>query len=344
MSDRQNRRPPRHRRVLPLLPLLLATGVLSWVSGARAYDQYSTSGATGNCATCHGNFRTSPYTSKVDGQSWGDDLHDVHRTTMLESDCATCHYSARFPTYIGRSPGGRGLAAYGCSGCHGRAEDGTGSGTEGFGAGLRQRHWRAGETGCINCHTDSKPVNKITANEKVKPPYYANPGTNHPRMPIDACNPSPAYNENFKGSTIGLDNDGNGQFDAADAACQLGGTPGEPGGASGQVRVTSFNPVTGDLTVSYGVGCSATDNSVEYGPLAAVSTYGYSGQVCAIGNTGEATFRLPAGNLFFLIVGRDASVEGSYGKRNDGASQVERPENAGTSCPVPQSLTERCDR
>lgn len=46
------------------------------------------------------------------------------------------------PVYIGRSTGGAGLAPVSRAGCHGRVRDGTGTGSRGYVAGLRQRHWR----------------------------------------------------------------------------------------------------------------------------------------------------------------------------------------------------------
>ena len=314
---------------------------------ALGYSQYSTSTTTGNCATCHGGFRTNPYTSLVDGQSWANSLHNIHRNTMLNGDCDTCHSSAgEFPTAIGSSAGGTGLSPYGCSGCHGRAEDGTNPGTtQGFGAGLRQRHWRAGRTGCgdLGCHADANPTSKTPARENVPPPYYASPGTNHPAMPTDPCNPSPTYPENFVGTTLGLDNDGNGAFDGGDAACStVVGTPGEAG-VSAHLLVTGHNKATGDISVSYGTACLASGNTIEYGRLANLSTYGYEGQVCGIGNTGAASFNLPSGSFFFVVVANDGSAEGSYGTKVQGGVATERPEDSGAACPVPQNLTLRCD-
>ena len=333
--------PGRARRLAPLAALAVIAAVASL---AFAYEQYSTDGSTGNCATCHGDFRASPYTSKVDGLSWGNDAHDVHRNSMLGSDCSTCHFSNRFPTYIGRSTGGNGLAAYSCSGCHGRSQDGTGTGTVGFGAGLRQRHWRAGQTVCVDCHADSNPAAKTPVGENIQPPYYANPGTGH-TIPSDPCNPAPAFVENYAASTLGLDNDGDGTFDALDPQCTVvTATPGEVSrGGQPQLLVTAHNPVTRQLAISYGPACTTTDNTIYYGPLTAVSTYGYSGQQCVIGNTGAYTWTYPASPsaFFFLVVGRDGTNEGSYGKSSAGG---ERPRYAGnTTCPLPQDLAHRCD-
>ena len=95
-----------------LVILLAACGL------ALAYDTYSTSRTNGNCATCHGGFRASPYTSLKDGVSWEDDMHDVHRREMIESDCDTCHDASRFPEPIATSNGGTGWPAIGCVGCH----------------------------------------------------------------------------------------------------------------------------------------------------------------------------------------------------------------------------------
>ena len=83
---------------------------------------------------------------------------------------------------------------------------------------------------------------------------------------------------------------------------------------------------------------------MEYGPLSSLATYGYGGQVCGIGNAGSATFNAPAASSFFLVVARNASKEGSYGRRRTGATLAERPEDASSAaCPIPQDLSLRCD-
>ena len=171
----------------------------------------------------------------------------MHKDDILSGDCDTCHGSGRnFPVQIGISAGGEDLAPIACAGCHGRAEDvdPTGTGSEGYGAGLRQHHWVANRTigvdppgcdpaaplgdpdecsfvestrVCLDCHDDADPGAFTTAAESVLPPYYANPGTNHPDMPTDPCNPQvDGYPEDYAGSTEGLDNDGDGLYDEAD--------------------------------------------------------------------------------------------------------------------------------
>jgi len=310
---------------------------------SEAYDQYSVNRDATNCRACHGDFRASPYTSKVDGQSWADDLHDVHRNTMLSGDCETCHFASRFPVHLDSSTGGTGgLAPISCAGCHGRAEDGTGSATVGYGAGLRQRHWRGAVTVCVNCHSDANPANKAVVGENMKPPYYANNG-GHTEIPTDPCNPSPTFTENFKGTTIGLDSDGNGQFDMADAACNPAApSPGEVSKAVAMI-VTGYDKVSGNVTVSYAAGCGAADNAVEYGSLSGLGTYTYTGQVCAVGNSGTASFNVPAGS-FFLVVGRNTTREGSYGTKVVSGAVTERSEDTtSAACPLPQDLTNRCD-
>ncbi|RMF92421.1 MAG: choice-of-anchor D domain-containing protein, partial [Nitrospinota bacterium] len=183
-----------------------------WALPGSAFETYT------GCADCHGSFRASPYTSLSDGQSWGDDLHDVHRRTMLGGDCNTCHTgSSRTPVFLNSSNGGNGLEPLSCVGCHGRAEDVRGVG--GYGAGLRQHHWNAGETVCAGCHDDANPASFTPVGEDVLPPYYASPGTGH-NIPTDSCNPPPDFPENYAASTLGLDNDGDSSYDTADPDCQ----------------------------------------------------------------------------------------------------------------------------
>jgi len=207
------------------VPLLGALAIVAGTAGA--YEQYSANRDATNCRACHGDFRASPYTSLSDGQSWFDDLHDIHRNTMLNGDCDTCHSGgSHFPVLLDTSTGGTGLLAISCTGCHGRLEDAVG-GTLGAGAGLRQPHWVADQTIngistriCLDCHDDADPSGYTPVGEDFFPPYYADPAGSdaaHPDMPSDPCNPEAAgFPENFAGTTLGLDNDGNGLYDEAD--------------------------------------------------------------------------------------------------------------------------------
>ena len=197
--------------------------LMAGLSEAMAYDKYS------DCDDCHGDFRASPYVSLANGANWGDSLHDVHRNDMLNSDCNTCHVSGDFDSVsIDSSTGGNGLAPISCMGCHGRDEDmGNDSLSGGRGAGLRQHHYTAGVERCVNCHSDSNPASYTPVGEDVLPNYYANPGTNHPQIPKDPCNADGS--ERFAG-TEGLDNDGDGSYDAADSDCAVMSTTYSVGG------------------------------------------------------------------------------------------------------------------
>jgi len=245
----------------------------AWAPKAGAFSQYSTDGSTGNCASCHGDFRAANYVGLTDGQSWGN-LHDLHQT-MLSGDCDTCHSSGpRFPVILDDSAGGTGLQSISCVGCHGRSQDaGNDSISGGLGAGLRQHHWNTGTTSCVNCHTDANPANYTPVGENVLPNYYASPGTGHTNMPTDPCNPSGS--EDFAGSTEGLDNDGDNIYDGADPDCQAVGVPtisvAPPSKDYGDVTVMSSssqvftisNGGGADLVLSDGVLSDETNFSLD---------------------------------------------------------------------------------
>lgn len=325
----------RLRGIVCAVVAVTGIGLLSGVHWSEAYDTYSQNGDATNCGACHGDFRAAPYTSLRPGEGvWPDSAHNVHRYDMLDSDCGTCHGGAsRFPVRTDSSTGGSGFPAIGCLGCHGRNE-----GTGDSGAGLRQHHYRAGQTVCVSCHLDSNPANATPVGENIAPAYYFTPDATHPNKPTDACNPGPAYPEGrYAAATLGLDNDGDGVYDTNDADCQTAtGTPGE----ATAVHVTAFDELSGSVTISYAPGCGTSDNTIEYGPLASLPSYGYEGQVCAVGNSGSATFTLPAGTYFFLIVGNDGAKEGSYGL---GQAGNERPEDTTSAvCPIPQDLSQTC--
>ena len=118
-------------------------------------------------------------------------------------------------------------------------------------------------------------------------------------------------------------------------------TPGEASAPVAPMLVTGHDPVTGDVTVSYDPACASTDHTVYYGDLASVSTVSFSGQACALGTLGSATFNPGTGNVFWVIVANDGTVEGSYGTDSTG---VERPEDTTlATCPLAQDLSGRCD-
>jgi hypothetical protein len=197
---------------------VVAAVLLLFAGEANAFLQYAASGSDDDCEFCHGGFRSQPYLSLSDGVSWGDDLHDVHRNVMLDKDCETCHSpGGRSPVYIGASTGGIGLPAISCSGCHGRADDGTGVGSIGYGAGLRQHHYVSGVTTCFTCHIDADPAEFTTVGEDFLPPYYSDSDADHPLIPEDPCNLSAdGFLEDYAATTLGLDNDGDGLYDEAD--------------------------------------------------------------------------------------------------------------------------------
>ncbi len=116
--------------------------------------------------------------------------------------------------------------------------------------------------------------------------------------------------------------------------------PGEasrPGAAGGPLRATAYAAATGVVSIAYAPACDATGHAVHWGPLSSVAAYGYAGAACAIGTSGTASFDPGAGSAFFVVVGDNGAVEGSYGRRSDG---TERPEAA--ACGRPQGLSASC--
>lgn len=126
-------------------------------------------------------------------------------------------------------------------------------------------------------------------------------------------------------------------FEMAHVDIGLSATPGPPGEAS---LHASYDDGSHQIQVAYTPACEAIEHTIYYGPLAAVSTYGYSGAVCNVGSSGSAAFDPGAGSFFFLVVGANGAVEGSYGRASSGA---ERPEHTGTlGCDRPQDLSATC--
>jgi hypothetical protein len=115
-------------------------------------------------------------------------------------------------------------------------------------------------------------------------------------------------------------------------------TPGEAGG----LLVSVVTP-EGIMTLTYAPACSAPQHTIVYGDLASVVDYGYSGQVCDIGDSGSyGGFDPGPGSFFFLVVGHDeVNLEGSYGLDSGG---LERPEDfSDPLCALVQDLSQSCD-
>jgi hypothetical protein len=114
------------------------------------------------------------------------------------------------------------------------------------------------------------------------------------------------------------------------------GTPGQASDPDtpGAQMLAAWNPGAGAIDVQFDVACDATDHTVYWGDLAQVASYGWSGSACGLGVSGSASFDPGAGSVFFVVVGENGTVEGSFGV--DGAG-VERPESTGVgACDRPQ--------
>ena len=186
-----------------------------WGAEATAYQRYND-----GCHNCHGSFTDdiSPKGSVFPS----DDKHYMHRNRKeMDTECTLCHTNGDNKNpFIGSSDGTSDNIGYGCCGCHGRLEDAGHDVTvsPGLGAGLRQHHTNAGVDMCKNCHVDSSPANYTPVGEEVVPPYYATPDVDS--AVVDPLNLSGLVqtDENWTiGDFEGLDNDGDGVYDAADA-------------------------------------------------------------------------------------------------------------------------------
>lgn len=199
-------------KITSLLCLLLVT-ITAWLAfapvSALAYSDYS------GCESCHGTFNTGNYTSLQDSVEWGVALMDAHQS-WVQGECLACHMSAG-PGAVRLNESGDDTFTKSCVGCHGRDEDvngecvdGIGSGPEcGSGAGLRRVHENKGGVGtCTSCHTsDATP-----AGEDVLPYNYSLAASSVK----NSCN---ADGSESRFGNSGLDNDGDGNRDAADSDC-----------------------------------------------------------------------------------------------------------------------------
>jgi hypothetical protein len=78
------------------------------------------------------------------------------------------------------------------------------------------------------------------------------------------------------------------------------------------------------LHLTWDVGtCAATNNHLLYGTLQDVASQALAGGVCGLGPLGSYDWaNVPAGNLWFVVVGDDgAGTEGSWGEDGAGAQR-----------------------
>jgi hypothetical protein len=87
-------------------------------------------------------------------------------------------------------------------------------------------------------------------------------------------------------------------------------------GTTAPLRAASLSTTGDSMRVTWDAfSCPATDYNLVHGDLAYVASYALSGSVCSIGTTGSIDWvGVPAGDLYFLIVGTDgAGTESSWG-------------------------------
>jgi hypothetical protein len=118
--------------------------------------------------------------------------------------------------------------------------------------------------------------------------------------------------------------------------------PSTPGEAK-DLRVTGYDPGSGNLSFTYQQACGAINHNIVFGPLQDISSFGYTGQICGIGTNGFFSgFDPGPGSYFFFVMGTDGGGrEGSYGLTS---GNIERPEDfLDPVCVFIQDLTARCD-
>jgi hypothetical protein len=88
-----------------------------------------------------------------------------------------------------------------------------------------------------------------------------------------------------------------------------------------------------DLEISYDISCNAPDHALFFGNLGDFSTV--TAADCSIGSSGSAISTPPAGDIWFLVAGRDAWRYSSVGESSTGERSLTGVE---PQCP---SLTEQ---
>jgi hypothetical protein len=93
----------------------------------------------------------------------------------------------------------------------------------------------------------------------------------------------------------------------------------------------------GEIVIDWQPTCDADDHAIYFGTLRAFGSYTWA--LCDAGMGGTWTGVPPAGDLFWVVVGQNAALEGSYGV--DG-NLVERPHDDEVRCGNVQDLGATC--
>jgi hypothetical protein len=178
------------------------------------------------------------------------------------------------------------------------------------------------------------------------------------------------------GNIVGADRDGAGRLVVTfDVPTLVGGTTFPPGELvawtgvgfstyfsdpawpeSAQLRDFAFVPAAGaipdgvlpgvplmvtrtgtDLNLSWGASCLAGDTDFEVYEGTVGSWYSHTSKFCTTGGATSISFPEPAGNVYYLVVPRNALSEGSYGHASN---LSERPQGA-AAC-LPQQVAAQC--
>lgn len=299
-----------HRRLHPGFLggiLLVALAFVLWVPEAEGFRRYQDGCNT--AGACHGAFTDA--TTQKGSLFPGNDKHTMHRASQeMNTDCDMCHTSGdnRNP-FIGSSDvdGDGNANGPGCNGCHN-------------GVGLRLHHNANGQTFCFDCHS-----NVPAPPENTNPEYYGTPGT----RATDSCNGTMAARtgENWTlNDFVGLDNDGDDFYDAADPDCTV-----QPLGAGAAAQLELTLEANGDLSFTWGDSCALSDN--DYGvyegvmepiPAGGAGPRDFSShQFVQCSTSGGTTATItPSGDMmYYLVVPSNGSEEGSYGTDRAGAER-----------------------
>ncbi len=95
------------------------------------------------------------------------------------------------------------------------------------------------------------------------------------------------------------------------------------------------------VSVTYTPACGASNHTVHAGSLNTLRTTGiaWSQRFCSLGTSGSLTFDPGSSSVYFVVVGNNGSVEGSYGR---GSSGERPPAGTGGACSYTQDLSGTC--
>jgi hypothetical protein len=118
--------------------------------------------------------------------------------------------------------------------------------------------------------------------------------------------------------------------------------PPTPREASPAGQLRAQRGAGGSVSVTFAAACGATAHTIYAGSLSTLRAQGivWSQRYCGLGISGSASFTPASGGQYFVVVGNNGTIEGSYGRASNGTER--HAAGPGGACSYTQQLAGTC--